>query len=73
MDVVRSAVLGWAKTLSSTVQNTKDIKYLDLQGTGGNRDSIFQLKKIRQVGLARFLSVWLSGVLRESVRGSNRK
>ena len=45
MDVVYSAVFGWAKTLSSSVQNTKDVKYLDLQGIGDNREAIFQLKK----------------------------
>lgn len=45
MDVVYSAVFGWAKTLSSSVQNTKDVKYLDLQGIGENREAIFQLKK----------------------------
>ena len=45
MDVVYSAVFGWAKTLSSSVQITKDVKYLDLQGIGENREAIFQLKK----------------------------
>ena len=45
MDVVYSAVFGWAKTLSSSVQNTKDVKYLDLQGIGENREAIFNLKK----------------------------
>ena len=45
MDVVYSAVFGWAKTLSSSVQNTKDVKYLDLQGIGENREAIFQHKK----------------------------
>lgn len=50
MDVVYSAVFGWAKTLSSSVQITKDVKYLDLQGIGENREAIFQLKKKKKAG-----------------------
>ena len=71
MDVVYSAVFGWAKTLSSSVQITKDVKYLDLQGIGENREAIFQLKKKkkRQVPLVCYLSAWLSDVLLEKRKG----
>lgn len=71
MDVVYSAVFGWAKTLSSSVQITKDVKYLDLQGIGENREAIFQLKKKkkRQVPFVCYLSAGLSDVLLEKRKG----
>ena len=62
MDVVYSAVFGWAKTLSSSVQNTKDVKYLDLQGIGENREAIFQLKK-KKKGRSLLFVTFLHGSL----------
>ena len=70
MDVVYSAVFGWAKSLSSSVQNTKDVKYLDLQGIGENREAIFKpKKKKRQVPFVCYFSAWLSDVLLEKRKG----
>lgn len=62
MDVVYSAVFGWAKTLSSSVQITKDVKYLDLQGIGENREAIFQLKK-KKKGRSLLFVTFLHGSL----------
>ena len=62
MDVVYSAVFGWAKSLSSSVQNTKDVKYLDLQGIGENREAIFQLKK-KKKGRSLLFVTFLHGSL----------
>lgn len=63
MDVVYSAVFGWAKTLSSSVQITKDVKYLDLQGIGENREAIFQLKKKKKKGRSLLFVTFLHGSL----------
>lgn len=63
MDVVYSAVFGWAKTLSSSVQITKDVKYLDLQGIGENREAIFQLKKKKKKGRSLLFVTFLQGSL----------
>ena len=44
MNVVHSAVFGWAKSLPSSLQNTKDVKYLDLQRIGGKQGGHFPTK-----------------------------
>lgn len=70
MEVVVSAPVEWTKSLFSTLQNTRDIKYLDLRGMRRNRDSTCQILKnpAGQAGPC-LLSAWLAEVLWESEEG----
>lgn len=43
--MVGTSVVAWAKTLSSTLQKTKDIKYPDLRGMGASRTLLSNFKK----------------------------